>query len=98
MFWIRVPLTASYSPLLACANEEVAAAQGHTIIVIKVGGDEGGPDERPTGSVILAHRVVAYGIIGLRPRVLVEQVSAVCRELKAPEPKIVLPPAEKRWR
>jgi hypothetical protein len=31
-------------------------------------------------------------------RVLVEQVSAVYRELKVPEPKIVLPPAEKQWR
>jgi hypothetical protein len=29
-------------------------------------------------------------------RVLVEQVSAICRELKAPEPKIMLPPPEKQ--
>ena len=28
-------------------------------------------------------------------RVLLEQVSGLCRELKAPEPKVVLPPAEK---
>ena len=31
-------------------------------------------------------------------RVLLEQLGGLCRELKAPEPKVVLPPMRKEWR
>ena len=31
-------------------------------------------------------------------RALLEQVGGLCRELKVPEPKVVLPPTDKQWR
>ena len=31
-------------------------------------------------------------------RALLDQVGGLCRELKAPEPKVVLPPMRKEWR
>ncbi len=50
------------------------------------------------------HRVFAlvtfacFGMYMVRlARVLLEQVSGLCREVKAAEPKVVLPPMRKGW-